>query len=60
MSRVKHDASTLKIFRNPKIAFAFGLIFADALLVALIIAYVPCKIGNFSSYTCLSRYYIFL
>ncbi|XP_044493869.1 dol-P-Man:Man(5)GlcNAc(2)-PP-Dol alpha-1,3-mannosyltransferase [Mangifera indica] len=41
MSRVKHDASTLKIFRNPKIAFAFGLIFADALLVALIIAHVP-------------------
>ncbi|KAJ0111847.1 hypothetical protein Patl1_01025 [Pistacia atlantica] len=40
-TRVKHDASSLKIFRNPKIAFAFGLILADALLVALIIKYVP-------------------
>ena len=30
--------------RNPKLGFALCLILADAFLVALIIAYVPCKI----------------
>ncbi|XP_050265061.1 dol-P-Man:Man(5)GlcNAc(2)-PP-Dol alpha-1,3-mannosyltransferase [Quercus robur] len=32
---------TSEIFRNPKVPFALALIFADAILVALIIAYVP-------------------
>lgn len=30
-------------FKNPEVPFAFGLLFADAILVSLIIAYVPCK-----------------
>ncbi|XP_021613263.1 dol-P-Man:Man(5)GlcNAc(2)-PP-Dol alpha-1,3-mannosyltransferase isoform X2 [Manihot esculenta] len=34
-------ASVFKFLKNPKVAFAVALIFMDALLVALIIAYVP-------------------
>ncbi|XP_015582523.2 dol-P-Man:Man(5)GlcNAc(2)-PP-Dol alpha-1,3-mannosyltransferase [Ricinus communis] len=34
-------ASALKLLKNPKIAFSLALIVLDALLVALIIAYVP-------------------
>ena len=37
--------SPLKIFRDPKVVFAFALIFIDALLVFLIITFVPCKIN---------------
>ncbi|XP_019076396.1 dol-P-Man:Man(5)GlcNAc(2)-PP-Dol alpha-1,3-mannosyltransferase isoform X2 [Vitis vinifera] len=33
--------SPLKIFRDPKVVFAFALIFIDALLVFLIITFVP-------------------
>ncbi|KAL5795581.1 hypothetical protein ACOSQ2_000401 [Xanthoceras sorbifolium] len=33
--------SFLNFFKNPKVAFAFGLLVMDSLLVALIIAYVP-------------------
>ncbi|KAJ4727653.1 Dol-P-Man:Man(5)GlcNAc(2)-PP-Dol alpha-1,3-mannosyltransferase [Melia azedarach] len=40
-THVENEASFLKIFKIPKVAFAFGLILADALLVALIINYVP-------------------
>lgn len=29
--------------KNLEVPFAFGLLFADAILVSLIIAYVPCK-----------------
>lgn len=35
-----------KILENPKLAFAFALLLADALLVSLIIAYVPCKLNS--------------
>ncbi|KAJ9187759.1 hypothetical protein P3X46_003181 [Hevea brasiliensis] len=35
------QASAAKFLKNPKVAFALALIFMDALLVALIIAYVP-------------------
>lgn len=45
-THVKHDASFLGIFKSSKVAFAFGLIIMDALLVALIITYVPCKIST--------------
>lgn len=38
-----------KISKNRKIAFAFALLFADAFLVALIIAYIPCKIHSLVS-----------
>lgn len=31
------------IYKNPKTPFAFALLFADAILTALIITYVPCK-----------------
>ncbi|XP_034227677.1 dol-P-Man:Man(5)GlcNAc(2)-PP-Dol alpha-1,3-mannosyltransferase isoform X2 [Prunus dulcis] len=34
-------ASNIKLFKNPKVAFAFALLLCDAVLVALIIAYVP-------------------
>ncbi|XP_059437826.1 dol-P-Man:Man(5)GlcNAc(2)-PP-Dol alpha-1,3-mannosyltransferase isoform X2 [Corylus avellana] len=37
----RSTASTSKLFRNPQVPFAFALIFADAILVAIIIAYVP-------------------
>ncbi|KAL9430749.1 hypothetical protein AB3S75_026028 [Citrus x aurantiifolia] len=40
-THVKHDASFLGIFKSSRVAFAFGLIIMDALLVALIITYVP-------------------
>ncbi|KAK9206864.1 hypothetical protein WN943_017146 [Citrus x changshan-huyou] len=40
-THVKRDASFLGIFKSSKVAFAFGLIIMDALLVALIITYVP-------------------
>lgn len=36
-------ASTRRLFENPMIPFAVALALADALLVSLIIAYVPCK-----------------
>lgn len=45
-THVKRDASFLGIFKSSKVAFAFGLIIMDALLVALIITYVPCKIST--------------
>ncbi|KAK2649433.1 hypothetical protein Ddye_016922 [Dipteronia dyeriana] len=35
------NASFFNFFKNPKLTFPCGLIFMDALLVALIIAYVP-------------------
>ncbi|KAJ7977544.1 Dol-P-Man:Man(5)GlcNAc(2)-PP-Dol alpha-1,3-mannosyltransferase [Quillaja saponaria] len=34
-------ASMSKLYGNPKIAFAVALVFADSLLISLIIAYVP-------------------
>ncbi|XP_035538681.1 dol-P-Man:Man(5)GlcNAc(2)-PP-Dol alpha-1,3-mannosyltransferase-like [Juglans regia] len=34
-------APTSKLFRNPKVPFAFALILADSVLVSLIITYVP-------------------
>ncbi|KAH7517088.1 hypothetical protein FEM48_Zijuj09G0025200 [Ziziphus jujuba var. spinosa] len=41
MQRQKSEGLTLKFFKNPKVAFALILLVADAVLVALIIAYVP-------------------
>ncbi|XP_008235046.1 PREDICTED: dol-P-Man:Man(5)GlcNAc(2)-PP-Dol alpha-1,3-mannosyltransferase [Prunus mume] len=34
-------ASNIKLLKSPKVAFAFALLLCDAVLVALIIAYVP-------------------
>ncbi|CAL9023911.1 unnamed protein product [Prunus brigantina] len=34
-------ASNIKLLKNPKVAFAFALLLCDAVLVALIIAYIP-------------------
>ena len=39
-------SSIHKLSKNPKVAFAFALLLIDALLVALIIAYVPCKLKS--------------
>ena len=33
----------ITLLENPKIPFALALLFADAVLVSLIIAFVPCK-----------------
>ncbi|XP_015892011.2 dol-P-Man:Man(5)GlcNAc(2)-PP-Dol alpha-1,3-mannosyltransferase isoform X1 [Ziziphus jujuba] len=41
MQRKKSEGLTRKFFKNPKVAFALILLVADAVLVALIIAYVP-------------------
>ncbi|KAK4847340.1 hypothetical protein QYF36_000889 [Acer negundo] len=40
-TQTPNNASFFNFFKNPKLAFPCGLIFMDALLVALIIAYVP-------------------
>lgn len=40
-SAAKRDA--VRRFQNPKLLFGFALIVAESILVALIIAYVPCK-----------------
>ncbi|KAF5931388.1 hypothetical protein HYC85_032261, partial [Camellia sinensis] len=37
----RSGTSVHKLFKNPNVGFAFALLFIDALLVALIIAYVP-------------------
>ncbi|KAL2540507.1 Dol-P-Man:Man(5)GlcNAc(2)-PP-Dol alpha-1 [Abeliophyllum distichum] len=37
----KQNSTIQKLLRNPKIPFAVALLFADAILVALIITYVP-------------------
>ncbi|KAL6968485.1 dolichyl-P-Man:Man5GlcNAc2-PP-dolichol alpha-1,3-mannosyltransferase [Sarracenia purpurea var. burkii] len=37
----RKPTSALKLFENPKVGFAFVLLFIDVLLVSLIIAYVP-------------------
>ncbi|XP_057965594.1 dol-P-Man:Man(5)GlcNAc(2)-PP-Dol alpha-1,3-mannosyltransferase isoform X2 [Malania oleifera] len=37
----RRGASISKFFKNPKVAFAFSLLFIDALLVSIIIAFVP-------------------
>ncbi|KAL8054839.1 hypothetical protein ABFX02_04G018900 [Erythranthe guttata] len=37
----KHDSFIKKIFRNPKTSFALAILLADAILVSLIISYVP-------------------
>ena len=39
-------SSIHKLSENPKVAFALALLLSDALLVALIIAYVPCKLKS--------------
>ena len=53
----KTPGLTSELFRNPKVPFALALIFADAILVVLIIAYVPCKfhffLNKFVSVCCL-------
>lgn len=44
----KSESSFRKLFNNPKLPFSFALILADAVLVALIITYVPCKLNPFT------------
>lgn len=43
-SRASRSRNVPDLFKNSKIPFALALIVADAILVALIIAYVPCQI----------------
>uniref|UniRef100_A0A2N9EC20 dolichyl-P-Man:Man5GlcNAc2-PP-dolichol alpha-1,3-mannosyltransferase n=1 Tax=Fagus sylvatica TaxID=28930 RepID=A0A2N9EC20_FAGSY len=40
-AKAKPSALSSELFGNPKLPFALALIFADAILVALVIAYVP-------------------
>lgn len=44
----KSESSFRKLLNNPKIPFSFVLLLADAVLVALIITYVPCKLNPFT------------
>ncbi|KAK6154198.1 hypothetical protein DH2020_013837 [Rehmannia glutinosa] len=37
----KHDSFIRKIIKNPKTSFAFAVLLADAILISLIISYVP-------------------
>lgn len=41
--RKQPGSSFHKLLKNPQVPFALALLFADAILVAIIIAYVPCK-----------------
>ena len=49
--RLRSEGMASKILKNPNLLFPFALISADAILVALIIAYVPCK--NYLSHSIL-------
>jgi hypothetical protein len=41
--RLGKETNRSDLFKKPAVPFAFALILADAILVALIIAYVPCE-----------------